>query len=184
VAERKVRGVLKAEGRPRVISPEVTKGIRRLRERGLVEVIERDYRQGDLEGAYLAFAATDDKEINERVRLESVRRRIPLNVADEPGECDFIVPSMVRKGPVTVAVSTGGLAPTAAKRLKAEIAQALGADYGAYVRRVGAFRKFLKEQVKDSRKRQRVLTKMAREDVAEVARMSLKEMKRRFLEER
>ncbi len=184
VAERKVQGLLKADARPRIISPKVTKGIRRLCERGLIEVVQREYREGDLEGAYLAFAATDSSEINERVRAESIRCAIPLNVADSPDQCDFIVPSVVRNGPVSIAISTSGLLPMLAKKLKTELEGALSADYGAYARRVGAFRKFLIEHVEDARKRREILKRVGDADVSEVSRMSLKKMKKRFLEEK
>jgi precorrin-2 dehydrogenase/sirohydrochlorin ferrochelatase len=182
VAERKVQGLLKADARPKVISPDVTKGIRQLCQRGKVEVLEREYREGDLEGAALAFAATGLEEINERVRTESIRRAIPLNVVDSPNQCDFIVPSVVRNGPVSIAISTSGLLPMLAKKLKKELEGALGADYGTYARRVGAFRKFLIEHVPDVRKRREILKRITDADVSEVSRLSLKEMKKRFLE--
>ena len=182
VAERKVKGLLQAGARPRVISPEVTKGIRKLRDRGVIEVLIREYREGDLEGAYLAFAATDRSDINERVRAESTLRAIPLNVVDNPDQCDFIVPSVVRNGPVSIAISTSGLLPMLAKKLKAELAGALCADYGAYAKRVGAFRKFLIEHVEDARKRREILRRVGEADVSEVSRMSLRQMKKRFME--
>ena len=184
VAERKVQGLLRAGARLRVISPAATKGIRRLWKRGKVEVLEREYREGDLEGAALAFAATDLEEINERVRLESIHRAIPLNVVDNPDQCDFIVPAVVRNGPVSIAISTSGLLPVLAKKLKKELAGVLGADYGAYVRRVGAFRKFLIEHVQDAGERMAILKRVTDADVAEVSRLSLKEMKKRFLEDK
>jgi precorrin-2 dehydrogenase/sirohydrochlorin ferrochelatase len=184
VAERKVQGLLRAGARLRVISPDATKGIRRLCRRGSVEVLEREYREGDLEGAALAFAATDLKEINERVRAESIRRAIPLNVVDSPDQCDFIVPSVVHNGPVSIAISTSGLLPMLAKKLKGELARALGADYGAYARRVGAFRKFLMEHVEDAGERKAILKRVTDADVSEVSRLSLREMKKRFLEEK
>jgi precorrin-2 dehydrogenase / sirohydrochlorin ferrochelatase len=183
VAERKARGLVKAGARLKIVSPKVTAGIRRLSQRGAAELIEREYREGDLEGGLLAFAATDRKEVNERVAEESARRAILLNVADSPGTCDFIVPSTIESGPVRVAVSTSGLAPTVAKKVKAEVAAALGADYGAYARRVGAFRRFLMEHVEHERRRKDILRRVDEADVPEVSRMSLKEMKKRFLGE-
>jgi precorrin-2 dehydrogenase / sirohydrochlorin ferrochelatase len=181
VAERKVRGLLKAGAQLRVISPEVTSGIRRLRDKGFLEVVGREYREGDLEGSCLAFAATDRKEVNERVKAESALLAIPLNVADSPEQCDFIVPSVVRDGPLLVAISTSGLAPLVASKVKAEVTKSLERGYGAYARRVGAFRKFLLGHVEDGRKRREILRRVGKADVSEVSRMSLKEMKKRFL---
>lgn len=183
VAERKVQGLIAAEATVRVVSPEVTRAIRRLVEEGLVEVVEREYRRGDLKGAVLAFAATDKREINEMVRTESLELKIPLNVADSPAQCDFIVPSVVRKGAVSIAISTSGLLPGLSKRLKEDLEQSLAADYAVYARRVAAFRKHLLEHVQDSRERRDILKAVAGADIAEIAGMSLTAMKKRFLKE-
>lgn len=181
VAERKVKGLVRAGVRPKVISPTMTKGILRLSKRGLATLVMREYREGDLKGADFAFAATDRKEINVRIGDESARRGVPLNVADNPDKCDFIVPSVVKRGPVSIAVSTSGLAPMLAKRLKAVLAATLTAEYGTYARRVGAFRRFLMDHVEDGKQRKSILKRLGKADVSEVSRMSLKEMKRRFL---
>jgi len=183
VAERKARGLLNAGARVRLISPEVTRGVRRLARQGRIEVVSREYQEGDLDGAALAIAATSASEVNMRVKEESKRLSIPLNVADSPDLGDFIVPSVVRKGPVVVAVSTSGLLPVLARRLKEEIDLKLSADYLPYARRVGAFRRILIETVHDPGKKREILERVGRADVSEVSRMTLREMKKRFMEE-
>jgi precorrin-2 dehydrogenase / sirohydrochlorin ferrochelatase len=183
VAERKARGLLNAGARVRLISPEVTRGVRRLARQGRIEVVPREYQEGDLDGAALAIAATNASEVNMRVKGESKRLSIPLNVADRPDLGDFIVPAVVRKGPVVVAVSTSGLLPVLARRLKEEIGLKLSADYLPYARRVGAFRRILIETVHDPGKKREILRRVCRADVSEVSRMTLKEMKKRFIEE-
>jgi len=183
VAERKARGLLNAGARVRLISPEVTRGVRRLARQGKIEVVPREYQEGDLDGAALAIAATNAREVNMRVKGESKRLSIPLNVADRPDLGDFIVPAVVRKGPVVVAVSTSGLLPVLARRLKEEIDLKLSADYLPYARRVGAFRRILIETVHDPGKKREILRRVCRADVSEVSRMTLKEMKKRFIEE-
>jgi siroheme synthase-like protein len=183
VAERKARGLLNAGARVRLISPEVTRGVRRLARQGRIEVVPREYQEGDLDGAALAIAATNAEKVNLRVKEESKRLSIPLNVADSPDLGDFIVPSVVRKGPVVVAVSTSGLLPVLARRLKEEIDLKLSADYLPYARRVGAFRRILIETVHDPGKKREILERVGRADVSEVSRMTLREMKKRFMEE-
>ncbi len=183
VAERKARGLLDAGARVRLISPEVTRGVRRLAGQGRIEVVPREYQEGDLEGAALAIAATNAEEVNMRVAKESKRLSIPLNVADNPDLGDFIVPSVVRKGPVVVAVSTSGLLPVLARKLKEEIELKLFADYVPYARRVGAFRRFLIETVHDPGRKREILERVGKADVSEVSRMTLREMKKRFIEE-
>jgi len=183
VAERKARGLLNAGARVRLISPEVTRGVRRLARQGRIEVVSREYQEGDLDGAALAIAATSASEVNMRVKEESKRLSIPLNVADRPDLGNFIVPAVVRKGPVVVAVSTSGLLPVLARRLKEEIDLKLSADYLPYARRVGAFRRILIETVHDPGKKREILRRVSRADISEVSRMTLREMKKRFIEE-
>ncbi len=85
------------------------------------EVLRRPYREGDLEGAFLAFAATDRREVNAAVAQEARERGIPVNAADKPSEGDFALPSTLRRGRLQVAVSTGGASPTLAQRIRREL---------------------------------------------------------------
>src|SRR3712207_3583592 len=104
VANRKARKLLQARARVVVISPEIGAEL----ESAAVEVHRRPYREGDLEGAYLAFAATDSREVNAAVGREAQERGVPVNVVDRPSEGDFALPSTLRRGRLQVAVSTGG----------------------------------------------------------------------------
>lgn len=112
VAARKAAGVAEAGARVRVIAPRVAAGLR------ADEVRRRKYRAGDLRGAVLAFAATDDRRVNHAVAREARRRGIPVNVADAREECTFIVPARVRRGEMQIAISTGGTSPRLAKQLR------------------------------------------------------------------
>ena len=141
----------------------------------------RQYREGDLEGASLVFAATDNGEVNRQVREESLRLSIPLNAADSPDMCDFIVPSLIRKGPVLIAISTSGLLPLLSKKLRVEITKSLTPDYTAYARRVGLFRKYLLQNVENGRLRREIMKRVSKAGIREVSRMTLGEMKKRFL---
>ena len=181
IAERKARGLLKSGARVKLVSPEVTPAVRKLAGQGRIEVVPRAYQAGDLEGAALAVAATNREEVNRRVREESKRLSIPLNVVDSPDLGDFIVPSVVRKGPVVVAVSTSGLLPALARRLKEEIGAALSEDFALYASRVGAFRRLVMRTVDDPAKKREILRRVSEADVSEVSRMTLEEIKKRFL---
>ena len=132
VAERKVRGLLRAGARVRVVSPNVTKGILTLGLQDRIEIRRREYRKGDLEGATLVFAATGMAPVNARMRKVALRLSIPLNVVDNPDLCDFIVPSVVRKDPILIAISTSGVLPMLSKKLRREMIEGLSADYGKY----------------------------------------------------
>jgi precorrin-2 dehydrogenase / sirohydrochlorin ferrochelatase len=129
VATRKVGKLLQAGAEVVVVSSEV---LPELAETG-VEIHERPYEYGDLDGASLAFTATDSREVNAAVAGEAKESGIPVNVADRPSEGDFAVPSTLRRGGLQVAVSTGGASPTLARRIRIELEEAFGPEWAAVV---------------------------------------------------
>ena len=129
VANRKARKLLQARGRVAVISPEIEAEL----ESVAAEVHRRPYREGDLEGAYLAFAATDSREVNAAVAREAEERGLPVNVADRPSEGDFALPSTLRRGRLQVAVSTGGASPTLARRIRDKLEEVFGPEWAGIV---------------------------------------------------
>ena len=137
VASRKARKLLQARARVVVISPEITPVL----ESVAVEVHRRSYEAGDLEGAYLAFAATGSREVNAAVAREAKERGIPVNVADKPSEGDFAVPSTLRRGRLQVAVSTGGASPALARRIKDELEESFGPEWAGLVEELHAARR-------------------------------------------
>ncbi|MCA1848752.1 MAG: bifunctional precorrin-2 dehydrogenase/sirohydrochlorin ferrochelatase [Actinobacteria bacterium] len=137
VANRKARKLLQARARVVVISPEVGAEL----ESVAVEVHRRPYGEGDLEGAYLAFAATDSREVNAAVAREAEERGIPVNVADRPSEGDFALPSTLRRGGLQVAVSTGGASPTLARKIKDELEEVFGPEWAGIVEELGRSRR-------------------------------------------
>ncbi len=129
VANRKARKLLQARAEVVVISPEVKPEIESM----AVEVRRRRYEEGDLEGAYLAFTATDSREVNAAVAREARERGIPVNVADRPSEGDFALPSTLRRGRLQVAVSTGGASPALARRIREELEEVFGYEWAGLV---------------------------------------------------
>jgi siroheme synthase-like protein len=120
-AQRKVEGLLAGEGTVTVISPDLTEDLQRLLADGRITWIEREYREGDVEGYDVVMVATDDGAVNAEVSAEGKRRRVWVNAADDPPNCDFILPAVIRKGSITVAASTGGGSPALARRLREEL---------------------------------------------------------------
>ena len=118
VVERKVQGLLRCHGRVTVVSPEATPDIRDMAEKGLLAWQNRTYREGDLKGAFLAIAGTDQQAVNAAIASEATREKVILNVVDKPALCTFIAPAVVEKGEVTVAISTGGSSPALARKLR------------------------------------------------------------------
>ena len=137
VASRKARKLLQAGAEVVVISPEVSPELAASE----VELHHRPYRGGDLEGARLAFTATDSREVNAAVAREAGERGVPVNVADRPSEGDFAVPSTLRRGRLQVAVSTGGSSPALAKRIRGELEGVFGSEWAGIVERFDAARR-------------------------------------------
>ncbi len=129
VAERKVEALLEAGAVVTVISPVLSPALTALAAAGRIAHVARRYAHGDLASAALAFAATDDAAVNGAVAREARARRVWLNAADDPAHCDAILPAVLRRGAVTVAVSTGGTSPALARAVRERLELALPAAY-------------------------------------------------------
>lgn len=138
VATRKVRTLLRAGAAVTVIAPVLTPALRRTKR---LRRIRRCYRPGDLRGARLAIAATDDLAVNERVCREAARRRVLVNCIAPPAAGHFIVPSQVRRGGIHLAISTGGASPAFAKQLRRDLEEFLGQTYPARLKKMSAARR-------------------------------------------
>ncbi len=141
VAARKIRTLLAAKARVTVISPESNATIRRLARSQRVRWVRRPYRRGDLRGASLAIAATNDLAVNESVCAEAKRLRVLVNCIAPPSAGNFIVPSHVRRGGISLAISTGGASPAFAKRLRRDLERFLGHGYPELLKRMSAARR-------------------------------------------
>lgn len=118
VAERKIVQLVASGADVTLVSPDATPGLERLASDGRVRWIRRPYAPGDLAGAWLAIAATDDADLHRSIHAEAEREKTLLNVVDVTELCGFIAPSIVQRGPVTVAISTGGASPALARKLR------------------------------------------------------------------
>jgi siroheme synthase-like protein len=181
VADRKVRSILKCGARVHVICPQACKSISALHDTRKIKLTERGYKPADLQGATLVFAATNDVQTNLRVSQDARKKQIPVNVADSPDLCDFIVPAVVTQGSVIIAISTSGTLPMLARKLREEIERQLSKDLSRYAVKVGRLRKLLMERIGDRKKRQRILKEIGAANISELATMSMKELRARFL---
>jgi siroheme synthase-like protein len=126
----KVEGLLACEGEVTLIAPVAHPELEALAAEGSIHWEKRAYAgAADLEGAFLAIAATDDSEVNIAVYDDAERRAMLVNVVDVPPLCNFILPAIVRSGPLAIAISTAGASPALAKRMKREVAALFGEDY-------------------------------------------------------
>lgn len=137
VGGRKARKLLQARAEVVVISPEIQAEL----ESVAVEVHHRPYREGDLKGAYLAFAATSVREVNAAVVREARGLGVPVNVADDPAEGDFVLPATLRRGGLQVAVSTAGASPALARSIRRELEAKFVPEWAGVVEELGHARR-------------------------------------------
>jgi len=125
----KVEGLLACDGDVTLVAPEAVEPLRELAAEGSIRWERREYRREDLEGTFIVIASTNDTEANIRVFEDAERRAMLVNIVDVPPLCNFIMPAIVRTGPLAIAISTAGASPALAKRIKAEIAEEYGEPY-------------------------------------------------------
>jgi precorrin-2 dehydrogenase/sirohydrochlorin ferrochelatase len=140
VAQRKARSLLNAGARVTVVAPSLTKGLQGLSKSGTVRHLARTYQCRDLKGKQLVFAASSDEQVNRRVATEAKQRGILVNVVDAPAYCNFIVPSVVNQGDLTIAISTGGRSPALAKKIRRELQNQFGREYAIWLDILGRLR--------------------------------------------
>lgn len=149
IAEGKVEGLLAAEANVTVISPELTLPLQELATQNQIAYLARAYQPGDLTGAFLVICATDQPEINHQVWQEATANRQLVNVVDDTPRCSFIAPSILRKGDLTIAISTSGKAPALAVRLKERLQRELGPEYERFLELAGELREPLARHILD-----------------------------------
>ena len=129
VAERKVAALFEAGARVTVISPNLTTCLQSWASEGRLNHVARDYRRGDLGGFEMVFVATDNAEVNAAIARDGREQRVWVNSADDLSHCDFILPSVLRRGELVVAVGTGGSSPALARAIREELESYFSADY-------------------------------------------------------
>ncbi len=125
----KVEGLLACDAEVTLVAPQAHPELVQLALEGSIAWEQREYQAGDLEGALIAIAATGDSDVNIRVFEDAENRAMLVNVVDVPPLCNFILPAIVRNGPLAIAISTAGASPALAKRMKREIAERFGEPY-------------------------------------------------------
>ena len=158
VAERKVAALLRSGAKVTVISPFVTGVLASYSERKRIQHVKRKYRKGDLEDAFIVIAATSDRRVNQDVSLDAP---CLLNVVDSPDLANFIVPSVVKRGPLALAVSTSGSSPALAKSLRKELELLYSKEFAFFVDFLGKQRKKALIDIADQDIRERLMKQIA-----------------------
>ena len=168
VTERKVRVLLESDADVTVIAPSVTPTIREWAENNQITLGERSFEPGDLAGAFCVYAGTDDHAVNVAVSQEAEQRRLLCNVVDVPALCNFIVPAIIDRGDLCIAVSTSGASPALAKKLKRELSEQFGPEWTALSELLARLRPEIKRRHPEESPRNEVLDRMLEAGVLEM----------------
>lgn len=165
MAERKVFSLLTAMARVRVISPALTTHLRQLADEGRIEWQQRGYQPGDLTGALLVFAATDNSRVQKDIVQEAREANQLINVIDSPEECGFQVPAVVRQGDLTLAVSTNGKSPAMAAMIRQQLEESFGEEYGLLLEIMSRLRKEILAGDRTEEERKKLFQKILHDDI-------------------
>jgi precorrin-2 dehydrogenase/sirohydrochlorin ferrochelatase len=150
VAERKIRDLLTYACRISIASPRLTPYLKELVDRGEVRLIDLDSLDESLDAVFMVIAATDDPALNSRIASKAKARGILVNSVDQPLDCTFIMPSVVKSGGLQIAISTGGKSPALAKKIRGELEGIFGPEYASLIDLLGLIRRELLSRGKPS----------------------------------
>lgn len=168
IAARKAELLCRAGGRVRLIAPEIGERVREMAAAGDLEFFRREFAAADLDAAACVIAATDDKDLNAAISKQARAARIPVNVVDNPAQCSFIMPSMIDRDPVQIAISTGGVSPVLARMLRSRLESCIPGAYGELARLADEFRDAVKDGLPDVDARRRFWEEILNGQVAEL----------------
>jgi len=161
VAERKIMTLLDYEAKVSVISPKATHRIAHLGNEGRLTYMAREFEPGDTQGFFLVIAATDHDQINRAISQEARQGNILVNVVDSPDESTFILPALIRRGDLTISISTGGNSPALARKIREDMEAQYGHEYEILVDILGNLRKNILQQEPDILKRKKIFQQLA-----------------------
>lgn len=161
VATRKVKSLLAAKARVLIVSPRCSDQLQKLEKLQQVKLIRKAYRQIYLRGVFLVIAASGEREVNQQVWRDCLSRRLLVNVVDDPRAGNLFMPAVVSRGALSLAISTEGRSPAFARRLKEELEQQYGPEYGEYLEVLGDLRERVKARVKDPASRRRLFQEIS-----------------------
>ena len=141
VAERKIQTLLRCEAVVQVVSRDLTGTLQQYVEEGKITYLGDAFRESQLDGAFMVIAATDDPELNRKVSLAAKRQNLLINAVDQPEDCNFIVPSILQRGDLIIAVSTSGKSPALARKIRQELEATFGDEYQSLLVIMGRLRK-------------------------------------------
>jgi len=170
VAERKAFSLLDAGAAVTIISPSLTPKLQALSDSGKIAHRQKQFDEPDLAAEFIVIAATSSAEVNSRIAQVCKKRNMLVNVAVPPEEGNFVVPSVVERGELLIAISTGGVSPALSKKLRQELETRYGPEYGIFLRMVAGIRRRILSEVADEQQRREIFQGITDSDVIELLR--------------
>ncbi len=165
VAERKVESLLRCGARVFIVSRELTSGLKRLLHEGRLTFVGKDFSPEALDNKLLVIVGTDDMEFNTHVARLAKQKGIMVNVVDYPSECDFILPSVIRRGDLVIAISTSGKSPAFSKAMRKRLESLYGREYGIFLDIIAALRSLLIRIGASEEKKDKIFKKLWNSDM-------------------
>lgn len=170
VAGRKVQRLLQCGAQVTVIAGILSPELEELKTRGTIIHIGDQYKMEHIASAFIVIGATDSRKVNEQIFRDARALHVLVNIVDEPERCDFILPSIVERGDLAVAVSTGGKSPALAKRLRQELEQMFGTEYEIYLNIMGQIRETVLARGKSSDENRQIFELLVQSDLLDLIR--------------
>ena len=168
VGTRKVITLLECGAFVTVVSIKASEKLLKLAESGLIELKRRPYTGADLGGMFLVICATDDEELNRQVGRDAGKINMLCNIADRPESCNFILPALVKRGDLVIAVSTSGKSPAFAKKIRKDLEKQYGVEYADFLKLMGAIRKKLLSNSHEPEAHKPLFEKLINKDIVQL----------------
>lgn len=165
VAQRKVKSLLKCKAKVTVIGPSLTNQLAILKKKKKIIHINKKYNPSYLKGAFLAIGATDSRVVDISLNKLSQKNNLLLNIVDSPIYGNFIVPAVIKRGPLTISVSTSGVSPALAKKIRIDLEKHFSPKYKKLLNLMAQVRPSIIKEVKDIKKRRKIFKKLANLDI-------------------
>ncbi len=183
IAEGKILQLVEAGARVRVVSPTLTEHLSGMIEQQLITHHPAEFSEADLDGAMLVISATDNQAVNEAVARAAAVRGMLCNVVDQPALCNFITPALVTRGKLQISISTGGGSPSLAQRVKREIAELIGEEYGELLELAAELRQEVHHLLPDFNRRRDLLKAYIESDALNLVRAGKREEARELAQQ-
>jgi len=168
VGTRKVMTLIECGAVVTVVSIKASEKLLKLAESGLIELKKRPYTGADLGGMFLVICATDNEQLNMQVGGDAEKMNMLCNVADRPEACNFILPALVKRGDLVIAVSTSGKSPAFAKKIRKDLERQYGAEYADFLKLMGAIRKKLLSDSHEHEAHKPLFEKLINKDIVQL----------------